>query len=319
MNPPAKNDPRRDMLRGVALVLFAFSASVFLPVVGFFFALFIPLPVLFFRVKRGRKTAAVICGGSGLLMALFLGGAGLGNTLFFGGLLLLGFLLGDGLGNAEPVDRTVLTACGWVLGGGTVLTLFYVGLSGLNLLDFISEGIRRNLELSLALYREMGVPAEQIDALRGVLDLLHQTLLRLLPAMIASAALFAAWASLVMGLSLLRLRGVPVADPGPLNRWRPPDHLIWGVIACGVLLLIPHTGLRVAALNGLFVLLTVYFFAGIAVVSFFFEKRRLPRPLRALFYALVAIQQPLLLVVVALGLFDMWFNFRKLDVHPGEK
>ena len=319
MMPPAAGEIRRDALRGVAFVLFAFFVSVLLPVIGVFFALFIPLPVLFYRVKRGRIIGGIVAGASAGCMPLLLGGVGLGNALFFGGLLLLGFLLGDGMARGEPVERILLVACGWVLGSGTILILFHVGLSGVDLTGFISEGIRRNLELSLQLYREMGVPPEQIETLRGALDLLRRTLLRVLPAMVASATLFVAWASMLMGFSILRLRKIPAPDPGPLNRWRAPDHLVWGVIVCGGLLLVPDEGFRVAGLNGLFVLLTIYFFAGVAVVSFFFEKRRIPLPLRFLFYALIALQQLLLLLVVALGLFDMWFNFRKLDVHPGEK
>lgn len=319
MTPSVSGNANQDILRGVALVTLAFSLSVFLPVVGFFFALFIPLPVLFFRVKRGRGNGAIIAGISGLLMAILLGGPALGDGLFFGGLLLLGLTLGEGLDRGQSVERTMLAACGLVLGGGTVLVLFHASLSGVDLGAFVSDAVRRNLELSLLLYREMGVPPEQIEAVRGILDIVHRTLLRLLPAMIVSSTIVVAWATLVMALPLFRMRGVPAPDPGPLNRWRAPDPLIWGVIGCGVLLMLPDTGLKIVGLNVLVVLLTVYFFGGIAVVSYFFEKRRVPLGLRFLFYALIVVQQLLLLVVVALGLFDMWFNFRKLDATEGDE
>ena len=315
---PASGDTRRDLIRGVAFALFFFSASVFLPIVGFFFALFIPVPILFYRVKRGRRNGAIIAGASGGLMLLLLAGGPSGDGLFFFGLLLLGLALGEGLDQGLPVERTVLYACGAVLGCATVLLLFHTSLSGVNLVPFLSDYIRQNLELSIALYQQMGVPPAQLDAIRNLLDLIHQTLLRLLPALVVSATLMVAWTTLLLGLSLLRVRAVPVTDPGPLNRWRVPEPLIWGVIGCGGLLLLPDTGLRLVGINGLIVLLTVYFFGGIAVVSFFFQKRRLPLALRFLFYALIAIQQLLVLIVVAIGLFDMWFNFRKLDVNEGE-
>ena len=64
--------------------------------------------------------------------------------------------------------------------------------------------------------------------------------------------------------------------------------------------------------NGLLILLTVYFFQGIAIVSYFFEKKRFPRLLRLLLYSLIAVQQILLLFVIGLGIFDMWLNFRKI-------
>jgi uncharacterized protein YybS (DUF2232 family) len=64
-------------------------------------------------------------------------------------------------------------------------------------------------------------------------------------------------------------------------------------------------------INGLIVMMMVYFFQGIAVVSFYFEKKQFPKILRILLYGLIAIQQPLLLVVVALGFFDIWIDFRR--------
>ena len=282
MMRPVSENAGQDILRGVAMAVLAFSLSVFLPIVGFVFALFIPLPVLFYRVKGGRKSGAVVAAVSGALMALLLGGPAWGDGLFFGGLLLLGLALGDGIDRGMTVERTFLMACGLVLGGGTTLVLFHAGLSGVDLAPFVSDYIRGNLELSLRLYGEMGVPPEQIEAVRSVLDVLHRTLVRLLPALIVSSTMLVAWATLIMALQLFRIRGVAASDPGPLNRWRAPDPLIWGVIGCGVLLMFPDAGLKLAGLNGLIVLLTVYFFGGIAVVSYFFEKRRLPLALRFL-------------------------------------
>jgi uncharacterized protein YybS (DUF2232 family) len=70
--------------------------------------------------------------------------------------------------------------------------------------------------------------------------------------------------------------------------------------------------------NGLLVLLTVYFIQGIAIVAYYFEKKNLPRTIRIVIYAMIAFQQLFLLVVVCIGLFDMWFNFRKIDTQPHE-
>jgi uncharacterized protein YybS (DUF2232 family) len=61
--------------------------------------------------------------------------------------------------------------------------------------------------------------------------------------------------------------------------------------------------------------MTIYFFQGIAIISFYFEKKRFPRLLRIVLYSLIALQQVVLLVVVGLGFFDMWLNFRKLGVE----
>jgi uncharacterized protein YybS (DUF2232 family) len=64
-------------------------------------------------------------------------------------------------------------------------------------------------------------------------------------------------------------------------------------------------------------MMMIYFFQGIAVVSFYFKKKQFPKALRAILYGLMAMQQLLLLVVVAMGFFDMWFDFRRLRKVEG--
>jgi uncharacterized protein YybS (DUF2232 family) len=55
----------------------------------------------------------------------------------------------------------------------------------------------------------------------------------------------------------------------------------------------------------------IYFFQGIAIVSFYVEKKQFPRLLRVMLYGLIAMQQLLLLLVIAVGFFDTWIDFRR--------
>jgi hypothetical protein len=79
--------------------------------------------------------------------------------------------------------------------------------------------------------------------------------------------------------------------------------------------MVPVSSFKIIGLNSLLVILVIYFFQGIAVVSYFFEKKRFPTFLRLIFYTLLAIQQLFLLCVIGIGLFDIWINFRKLNVE----
>jgi uncharacterized protein YybS (DUF2232 family) len=58
--------------------------------------------------------------------------------------------------------------------------------------------------------------------------------------------------------------------------------------------------------------MAIYFFQGIAIVSFYFEKKRFPKILRGILYGLIALQQLVLLLVIAAGLFDVWIDFRRM-------
>ena len=77
-------------------------------------------------------------------------------------------------------------------------------------------------------------------------------------------------------------------------------------------MLVPEDTAKTIALNGLIVLMMIYFFQGIAIVSFFFEKKQVPRFARVMLYALLVLQE-VLLVVIAIGFIDVWANFRKLE------
>ena len=57
----------------------------------------------------------------------------------------------------------------------------------------------------------------------------------------------------------------------------------------------------------------IYFFQGIAIVAFYFDKKNLPRPLRVFLYSLIALQQFLLLIIIGIGFFDVWLDLRKLN------
>jgi uncharacterized protein YybS (DUF2232 family) len=127
---------------------------------------------------------------------------------------------------------------------------------------------------------------------------------------VVCSTLFITWTSLLLARPLLTRKGLPFPAFEPLNRWKAPDGLVWGVIAAGIMLLLPSASLKLVGLNGLMMLMMIYFFQGIAVVSFFFEHRRVPRIYRYLFYSLIALQQIFLFIVIGIGFIDIWMNFR---------
>jgi uncharacterized protein YybS (DUF2232 family) len=99
--------------------------------------------------------------------------------------------------------------------------------------------------------------------------------------------------------------------------WRLGEKWIWFPIGAGGLYflnlyLLRSDPLRIVLLNLLLVLGAVYFFQGLAVVSFFFRKRFSPL-LRLFGYLLILLFMQIVgVVIMVLGLFDFWFDFRKL-------
>ena len=301
----------RDVLTGISITCVIFVVSVYMPIFGFFCSLFIPLPILFYRSKLGRKTGAIIPIAAGMIMMMVLGRFSI-DLLFFFELMLLGFILSELMAIDLSIERTVLFACGAILASAIVGLAFYSQIIQKGLTDVAAEYVTKNLQLTLVLYESMGMSEENIQLIANSLEQIQYVLLRIIPALAIASTLFVAWTSLLISRPLLKSRDLYYPDFGPLNLWKPPEHLVWGVIGCGLVLLIPSGSIKLIGLNGLIMLMAVYFFTGIAIVSFYFERKRFPRLLRIFLYSLIALQQFVLILVIGLGFFDVWLNFRKI-------
>ena len=301
----------KDIANGTATTLFIFAVTRYLPILGFFCALFIPLPTLFYRSKLGRQVGIIVPAAVLFVIAAVMGGIAV-DFVFFLELLLLGFMLGEFLAMNLSVEKTILYTCASVLLSGLLGLVLYSNMSNTGITLLVSQYIAINLEMTMALYESMGVSEESLVQLSNSLEQIQYILVRIVPAMVIGSTLFVAWINLLLAKRILTGRGMYFPNFGALNHWKAPDALIWVLIGCGGLLLMPGTSLKMLGLNGLLILLVVYFLQGIAVVSYYFEKKRFPRALRLFLYTLIAVQQFVLLLVIGLGIFDMWLNFRKI-------
>ncbi len=307
----AVNKMVKDIVNGVLITSLIFFASAFIPIVGFAGALLIPLPILYYRSKLGRTVGGIIPVASGAVMAILFGIVSL-DVLFFAELLLIGFMLGELIELNLSINKTMLYTTGSVLLSGLASLFIFSLLSDKSIGTVLSQYVARNLELTMALYQSMGMSAENVRLISQSLDKIQYFLVRIIPALVTASTLFVVWTSVLLARPILKRRALFYPDFGPLNLWKAPELLVWGAIACGVAMFLPSTAVKIFALNGLLILMTVYFFQGIAIVSFFFEKKRFPRIVRIFLYALIALQQLVLLAVIGLGFFDLWANFRRL-------
>ncbi|MEE8430475.1 MAG: YybS family protein [Candidatus Desulfatibia sp.] len=310
----SQGDSSKDILSGLTITTLIFAVAVYMPIIGFISALLIPLPTLFYRSKLGRITGAVLPVLATILMVVILGGISI-DILFFFELLMLGYILSELFEMDLSVEKTMLYACGSVLLAGILCLLFYSKIADTGVIPLVSEYVAKNLELTLALYENMGVSEETVDKISASLENIQYVLIRIIPAIVTASTFFVSWTCLLLAKPMLKSRELFYPAFGALNLWKAPEFLIWGLIGSSVLLILPHKNFKIVGLNGLLILMTIYFFQGIAIVSFYFEKKQFPRMLRFFAYTLIALQQVVLLIVIGFGIFDMWLDFRKLGIN----
>jgi uncharacterized protein YybS (DUF2232 family) len=316
---PLQWELSRQIAAGVLITSSIFATAVFIPIIGFFSTIFIPLPILFYRMKLGREAGISIGLISIVIMAMVLKSVDSLSIdiLFFTELLLLGYMLSEFFEKELSIEKTIGYACATVLSSTLVFIFGYSVFTQTELLKLVSGYVAQNLELTLRIYEGMGISPDTMADIKASLDHIQYLLVRIIPGLAISGLLLVAWSNLLMARPLFKRQLLKYPDFGNLNCWKAPELLIWGLIGSSLMIIIPHTGLRLVGINGLIILFTVYFFHGMAIVTYILEKKKIPRMLRTFIYIMIALQQMLVMVVIGLGIFDLWLDVRKLNPSKG--
>ncbi|HOM08080.1 MAG TPA: YybS family protein [Syntrophales bacterium] len=314
MESPGARQQWRVFLSASLILAFFFLTASLVPLVGPVLVILIPLPVMFNLARLGRPWGLASLAAAAAVTGLVLGFSTAGGEAAF--LLLMAFLgiiIHEVLRRSLSVERTVVvaTATGLAFVGGAVTAQAL--LAGTTPWAVISASIAKTLQENIDLYTRMDISSEQVAVIKENSGKIVAFLQHTFPAWVTISVAFVVWINLLAARGVFAANGLPYPDFGDLTRWKAPERLVWFFIATGAALLLPWEGLKWAALNGLMVCLLIYFFQGMAIVTFFFKTRKVPPWLRYIFYLILILQQYLVAIVIAAGLFDLWVDFRRLD------
>jgi uncharacterized protein YybS (DUF2232 family) len=300
-----------------ATVILTISGIV-IPPAGVILLPLVPQPVLSFGVRYGKRFGIGVLAAAVVLFLLFAGEELAFIYLIFA--LMVSLLFGV-LGRIRVIEWLVLGTASMVF----VVTagfLLYVYGSWSAIVQDLRASLAEHLATALRVHETMGFTQESIEAIKERMPAITETILQVLPGLVFVSL------SLVVLLNVLFLcRRFPERRPewlslDNLREWHAPEPLVWALIACGFSLFIPGVEfLQTAAINILLVIGACYFFQGLAIVAYFFQKSRVPYFLRMVTYVLIIFQQVFTLLVVGLGLFDLWGDFRRLkkkDLNPSQ-
>jgi uncharacterized protein YybS (DUF2232 family) len=304
----------RDFVLGVGITALFFVLLALSPMLGFAIGFITPVPVAHFYNRLGRRQGLLYFAASVLSAWAALRFSGIeADASFFVVIGALGVLLPELMRRNWGIEKTVIAAVASLVTLTVALLITFSWHLATPVLQLIETHVQESLKYSLQFYGEFGMPQEQIESIRENIPGITTTILGLLPSIGVVSASFFAWINVLLMRSLFRKTQVPCPDYGDLARWKIPEWLVWFVIASGGMMLLPMTEIKLVGFNGLIILLFVYLLQGFSIVDFFFKKKSVPKFLRTIFYLFLIIYQSLLLVVAAVGLFDIWIDFRKMN------
>jgi uncharacterized protein YybS (DUF2232 family) len=293
----------------LASSVFLFMSGISLPPLGVILLPFVAQPVLLFGFKYGMAAGLSVLAVAFLLL-LFLAAEEL--ALIYGVFAAMAGLLLALLGRIRAIEYLV-GAVGAVMLSLTAGLAYYFFGSWTGMFEDLRVGLVQQLESAVRMQEKMGLPQDSVAMLKEQAPQIVEMMLRLLPALLLLSFVFVVLINILyLGRRFPARRGEWFSLPF-LREWKAPEALVWGLIACGFVLFVSGGGLLSAvALNLLLVIGACYFAQGLAVIAYFFNKNNVPRFLRGLTYVLIIFQQIFTLLVVGLGLFDLWGDFRRL-------
>lgn len=287
-----------------------YAAALLVPNTAAPVALLLPFPGLVLASHAAAAEGSLwLLVTAGALTVMFGADAALGFALPFG---LPALLLAAGIRRFWSFERTVLAGvAAWCLGIASVALLAYGNVAAV--VAAAREHLTKSVDLALSMYASVGAPENTLALLAAERDTVVTGLLEILPALMVLTVALAVMANL-----LLLRRWTGVAPTVNLQLWRTPDALIWVLIATGFGMFLPAPLLVLLAKNLFAIVLGCYFCQGLAIVSYYLERLRLPRGIRIAGYVIIAVQHVVTAMVLALGVFDLWGNFRRLGAGSAD-
>ncbi len=301
-----------EVVRGVFISSLVFLTVTLVPLLSTMMLIMVPLPICFFFAKLGRIRGFLVFVLSLILVGVveYAVNAQSSLTILFT-LGALGMVLSEVMKRSLTIGYTIsVAAFAGIFFMGAILiynSLQFGKLPWDQIYVYVSSMVQENIKL----YGQLDLPSEQMQYIKENSGKIARILTYTFPSLSLISLSVIILVNILISRTLFKVAALPCPDFGDLSLWKASDYLVWLLIVSGAGILIPLLWIKFTALNLLILCLFIYFLQGIAIVEFFFKRKKAPFYLRFLFYFLIMIQQYLMFFVVAAGLFDLWIDFRK--------
>jgi len=278
-----------------------------------------PVPVIIVGYRNGIKASILSALSAGLVVSLVTQPlVGIGLLIGFG---VPGVLMGHMI-NKRVNPYAVILVCGILLSvsmaGEFLLSLKIAGIDGLEFLSNLDSAFRKQLEISLDIYRQFGAAEERLQEFKDYFTQAIELMKYVIPSSLLISGIFFSFIDYKLTRLILKRIGLILPDVDEFSKWRltePYSYILLGTaVLAGVGSYFKVPGFNTVALNISTILSLIFSVVGISVVVYFArvygDKYGIPKALRRImtvFIILTFIQ-----VIAFIGILDLAFDFRRL-------
>ncbi|MBV7505041.1 YybS family protein [Bacillus sp. sid0103] len=298
-----------------AVYLAAFAAllllTIYVPILGSFLNLVLPLPFILFSFKNNLKLIAAYF--LAAIFISFIAGSlmGVGLMLVYGSVgVVIGYMLQKGK------SRTfILIASSLTFMVGLVITYaVMVAFLNMNIIHELTVALNESVKNSVEILRTMG-KEDQISQLKEQNANVLKMIKTLAPSILILASILSAFVTQWLCFPIAKRFGVKVQPWGSLKNISLPKSLLWYyLIAIGANILIhPDEGtyLYTVLINARYILEMFLVLQGLSFLFYFFDQRSVAKAIRVLVVILAFMIPIFHYIIMILGITDIGFDFRK--------
>ena len=285
-----------------------FYSSVFMPPLG----IVAPAPLYYSYVVNGRRVGFLSIGAAGVAAMLI---SGMNDALFFtvfSGLMAIA--LAESYINKFSLGLTLAASSMVPYLTGAAIFVVATASMGSGPTAALSSWAAAAMNALVESYKGVGANPELVELLEGNVESITTLFVQVFFGLALVSALFAVVIN-YLTLTVFSTRfGWHIHPTGHnFSVWKTPDQFVWLIIAGGFGVWLMDGFAQAAGMNLLLISCAIYLFHGLAIIHYVFNRLKAHMLLRTIVYFLV-FSQPLLIVAIsAVGLADVWTDFRKLD------
>ena len=285
------------------------------PPLGMIVGMFTPVPLILVYLQRGKVSGLITITGVGLALLFLVGPQ-----------LAIAFMVAYGIMAAAMAESTRLSFSfekiifvSTLVPAGLTLLLLFLGLAGEE--GSFMKALEGTLKEAAASYIQIieasGESPENLKIIRESVEETIPIAARVFPSFILVSTLMGAVVNfLTVRYLWLRFYTKQYFEKMDATLWMLPDVAVWGLIASiGSMFFGPEIS-QVAGMNLVIILLFLYFLQGLSVVAHIFKRKAFPKWVWIIAFILIPLNPMFFGLVMGMGLFDIWVDFRKIRVTP---
>jgi uncharacterized protein YybS (DUF2232 family) len=306
------------VINSLLVLLLLYYASIQLPVLGLVIGALMPLPIIM-TTRRAGWLPGLLLVAAGLGMLFYVEHfAGIkAEVLPFLQMAVIGFAIAFFSSRHDRLEVIVGAAVALAVTFQVGVFLILAWQQGVTPLAYLQQTVAEIWTMFSQLVEKEPMLQQEIQLTGVKLAEFTAIITQLTPAFLVINSTLVVLLNYLLSQNL----GRPPASEDrrqPLTSWEAPGWLVFVLIGAGFLVLIPNRIVQMTGVNALLVCGLLYFFQGLAILTFNFKRFQVPRIFRWLAYFLLVMLKPAMLLVILMGLIDLWLDFRRLHRPPSE-